>query len=82
MNSAEPAFAPVDAVRLVELYVSSELEDARQYENRHPLDDSGIYALHQLAARIFSLGCVAGRDSERVRSEGARLRAKEKTNEI
>jgi hypothetical protein len=41
---------------LVDRYAAKELRDARQYDNRTPLDESGIYALHALAAEIYAHG--------------------------
>ncbi len=43
-------------VELVDRYAAKELRDARQYDNRTPLDESGMYALHDLAAEIYAHG--------------------------
>lgn len=47
----------------VERYVGKELRDAEQYDNREPLDDSGVWSLHALAADIYAM---AWEDAERV----------------
>ncbi|KKB99460.1 hypothetical protein [Mycolicibacter arupensis] len=45
---------------LVDRYAAKELRDARQYDNRTPLDEPGIYALHDLAAQIYAHGFSDG----------------------
>ena len=46
---------PAEIVQLVEGYVGKELRDAEQYDNRTPLDSSGVYSLHLLAAEIYAV---------------------------
>lgn len=46
---------PAEIVQLVERYVGKELRDAEQYDNRTPLDSSGVYSLHLLAAEIYAV---------------------------
>lgn len=45
---------PASIVTAVDMYVDSELRDAGRYSNRRPLDESGIYRLHVLAAQIYA----------------------------
>jgi len=62
---------------MVEDYVEKALHDARQYTNSAPLDESGVYSLHRLAAAIYAEGWrdghIVGSDTQRA----ARNRAKE-----
>lgn len=46
---------PAAVVQAVDRYVRNELHDARHYDNRSPLDESGVYSLHLLAAEIYAL---------------------------
>lgn len=55
-------------VQLVEEYVLHELHDAAKFTNRAPLDESGIYDLHRVAARVYAAGW---RDGERAAMERA-----------
>ncbi len=73
MTDAIPVTQQV--AQAVEEYVDSELSDAAKYENRTPLDESGIRSLHRLAARIYQMGYDAG---ERVESERNRYGARRK----
>ena len=68
------AIEPNNVVNMVELYVDGELADAKKFENREPLDESGIYSLHILAADIYEAGFRDGRASEgeRARREANR----------
>ena len=63
---------PVAVADLVERYVDQELRDAAKYDNSTPLDHSGVWSLHRLAAQIYTLG---HEDGERVAD--ARHRAHE-----
>lgn len=56
---ADRAVEPFAVAQMVETYVDSELRDAAKYTNREPLDDSGVYGLHDLAARIYALGFIS-----------------------
>lgn len=47
---------PATVASMVEQYVYGELADAEKYDNRTPLDESGIYSLHRLAAEIYAVG--------------------------
>ncbi|MCR1785322.1 hypothetical protein KVF89_22470 [Nocardioides carbamazepini] len=57
---AERPPEPYAVSQLVEQYVSTELADAAQYSNRTPLDESGIWSLHALAAEVYALGWREG----------------------
>lgn len=57
---------PLEVAQMVEEYIRSELDDSRKYSNRSPLDESGIWSLHALAAEIYALGW---REGERVASQ-------------
>jgi len=59
---------------LVETFVNDEHEDDRKYENRTPLDESGVWSLHQLAAEIFALGFDEGTRTQDARERGRRQR--------
>lgn len=63
---------PQHVVQAVEEYVDSELSDAEKYDNSTPLDESGIWSLHRLAARVYAIGFDAG---ERIEAERSRARA-------
>jgi hypothetical protein len=51
------------------------LADARNYENRSPLDDSGVWDLHRLAAQIYALGFDDGEIVAGIRARGVAQRA-------
>ena len=55
---------PTEVIRAVEEYVYSELSDAEKYDNSSPLDESGIWSLHRLAACIYQMGFAAGELAE------------------
>ena len=67
---------PVNVVSEVEAYVNAELADAAQYENRTPLDDSGVWTLHRLVAEAYSRGfgdgCTVQAERDRGRSRWER----------
>ena len=60
----------------VEQYIDKELDDAARYDNREPLDESGIYSLHRLAERLYAAGFTDGATAEQVRFDGMRRRAR------
>ena len=68
---------PPAVVKDVEQYVRTELSDATKYENRTPLDESGIYALHALAAGIYALGFADGEFAAEQRSYARAERSRE-----
>lgn len=75
-----PAIEPIEVVDAVEHYVSAELADAEKYENRTPLDESGIRSLHALAGTTYTLGFEAGARAEhrRCRAEAQRRRDRDR----
>lgn len=68
---------PIEVVRLVEEYVRSESHAAREYSNRTPLDEPGIWDLHALAAQIYALGWRAGDLAAAERATSERLRERD-----
>lgn len=61
-------------VGAVEMYVSDELRKATQYDNRTPLDESGIYSLHLLAAHVYAMGYDDGERAALLRADRERQR--------
>lgn len=55
---------PLAVAQDVEFYVEGEHRDAAKYSNRDLLDESGVYSLHELAARIYQRGFNDGRAVE------------------
>lgn len=76
MPDSQPP-APVEVTLLVESFVNSEHRDAAKYDNRSLLDQSGVWNLHDLAARIYALGFKDGRTVESVRENGMRQRERD-----
>ncbi|MCW6003901.1 hypothetical protein K1W54_04795 [Micromonospora sp. CPCC 205371] len=74
---SESIIEPREVAEAVERYVAQELAEARKYENRTPLDDSGVWSLHRLAANIFALGFAAGEQVADIRARGQRQRDRE-----
>jgi hypothetical protein len=70
----QPRVEPTPVVELVERYVSGELRDAEKYDNRQPLDETGVWSLHALAARIYAMGWEDGERSTARREQAARSR--------
>jgi hypothetical protein len=79
--TAEPIVEPREVANLIERYVSQALADARKYDNSQPLDDSGVFTLHRLGARIYALGFDAGEQVANVRESGMRQRQRDATRE-
>lgn len=63
-----------DVAQRVEWYVDGELRDAEKYTNRTPLDDSGVYSLHRLAAEVYALGWREGFRAADEHARGRRQR--------
>jgi len=74
MSSVEPK-AVVD---LVEEFVDDEHRDAGKWANRTPLDESGVFALHRMAADIYAAGFEEGERTEEARGRGRRQRKSDK----
>jgi hypothetical protein len=67
----------VAVVEAVERYVYEELRDAVKYSNREPLDESGIWSLHALAARIYAKGWEDGERATERKRQDSHIRATE-----
>lgn len=67
---------PSNIPQMVDQYVLDELEQEQKYSNRSPLDESGIFSLHQLAARIYQCGYEDGARSEATKFCAERKREK------
>lgn len=68
---------PNEVVQAVDGFVDEELRDAAKFENRSPLDESGVFALHLLAAHIYSLGWKAGANAEGLRQAAVGYRRRD-----
>lgn len=77
MSNADRPVEPLTVAQMVEGYASAEHRDAAKYSNRELLDESGIYDLHSLAARVYQLGFNEGRAVEGYRKVEQRLRDRE-----
>lgn len=75
MNTERPV-EPLHVAQDVESYVDGEYRDAAKYSNRDLLDDSGVYSLHELAARIYQRGFNDGRAVEGWKRNEARNRSR------
>lgn len=51
---------PLAVTHLVEQYVDEAVHAAIKYENSEPLDDNGVFVLHELAAQIYAMGWAEG----------------------
>lgn len=69
-----PRIEPQQVIQNVEQYIESELDAAARYDNREPLDSSGAYSLHRLAAEIYAAGWADGERAEAERSREQRRR--------
>jgi hypothetical protein len=72
---AEHIVVTQQVAEMVERYVEKALADARRYENSSLLDESGVYDLHCLAARIYAAGFDDGDRVAMVRARGVARRA-------
>jgi hypothetical protein len=59
---------------LVEEFVNDEHRDAGKWENRTPLDESGVFSLHRMAADIYAAGFEEGLRTSEARERGTRQR--------
>lgn len=73
---------PIEVVSLVEEYVRGELHAAREYSNRKPLDEPGIWSLHEVASAIYALGWRAGERAAAERAAAERLRERDARREL
>ena len=65
---------PQAVVQMVEDYVTSELASREKFDNRDPLDHSGVWSLHALAAAIYVKGYEDGEQAQAERDRGQRAR--------
>lgn len=72
--SSQPRVMPAAVVQQVESYVDDELAQARKYDNRQPLDESGVHTLHRLAAQVYAAGWADGEAAQAERDRGQRRR--------
>lgn len=72
--STEPRILPAQLIQTVDEFAYCELADAAKYDNREPLDESGVHSLHRLAARIYAAGWDDGERAAASRASGERLR--------
>lgn len=79
MPDYQPRILPSALIEAVDRYVERELADAAKYENRQPLDESGIWALHTLAAKVYAVGWADGEAAEGERARNARSRVRERS---
>ncbi|OWL95541.1 hypothetical protein B7435_30100 [Mycolicibacterium peregrinum] len=68
---------PTEVTQAVEEYVFSEHFARDNKEDRSPLDESGIWELHRVAARIYAMGFEGGTrvQAQRSRADLQRARA-------
>lgn len=71
---SESIIEPREVAEAVERYVAAEFAESRKFENRKPLDDSGVWSLHRLAATVFALGFAAGEHVADIRFRAQRGR--------
>lgn len=69
-----PQIEPREVVELVDSYVDSALNANAKFTNSQPLDESGVYDLHRLAAHIYALGYSAGEQTEAARARARQYR--------
>lgn len=74
---SDPRIEPQDIIQMVESYVGKELNDAEKFVNREPFDNSGVWSLHALAARIYARGFEDGEQAESERGNAQRRRERE-----
>lgn len=78
----EPNIVTREIVEMVDEYAQSEIADAAKYANSEPLDESGIFSLHRLAARIYAHGFHDGETAAQTRALGERARFRESIQRI
>lgn len=76
-----PRIEPEPVVQAVEQYVSGEHRAADQYDNKTPLDESGIYDLHTLAAQVYAMGWDDG-ERAAMRKAQAEMSRAEKAKKV
>ena len=69
---------PKAVADIIEEFVDDEHRGAGKWANRSPLDESGVFTLHRLAADIYTAGFKEGERTEAVRERGRRQRKSER----
>jgi hypothetical protein len=77
MADQQPRIMPRTLIEAVDRYVERELDDAAKFTNRQPLDESGVWSLHTLAAKCYAAGWADGEAAEGDRARAARLRERQ-----
>lgn len=73
----EHIIEPRAVVNLVDQFIDKELTDAEKYDSRTPLDDSGAWSLHRIAAQIYAMGYADGDMSAAEQARAAYRRSRE-----
>lgn len=63
-----------EVVNAVDEYIGTETRQVERSSNREMLDESGIFSLHLLAAKIFAKGYELGQLSAEARHHGEHMR--------
>jgi hypothetical protein len=74
MNDRPARILPTQLVTEIGMYVDDQFNRAAKYDNAEVLDDSGVYDLHTLAARIYAEGWQDGERAEGERQRHANRR--------
>ena len=77
---ADRPVEPLVIAQMVEQYATDQHSEADKYSNRELLDESGIFDLHTLAARIYALGFNEGAAVESWRKHEQRQRIKDSSD--
>jgi len=67
---------PIVVAQIVESYVGDQIRTAAKYSNRELFDESCVYDLHSIAAKVYALGFEEGRSVEGWRLNEDRLRVR------
>lgn len=82
MANDAPQIEPYEVVNLVERYVDQELGNAAKFDNCTPLDESGVWSLHRLAAKVYALGYEAGGVATEMRHRARDSRKREESADV
>lgn len=77
---SDPRIIPQAVAQEVDLWIDKQIEDAINFVNSEPLDESGAWSLHALAARIYAAGFSDGErvTDQRLSAEHRRAKARAK----
>lgn len=73
---------PQQVIEVVERWVDKELRDAEKYENRTPMDESGIFSLHRMSAEVYAAGFDAGERAAEARARGYNQRRRDRESAV